>query len=279
MILDGKILSQEILTDLKTKIGALALRHSPRLAAILVGSDPTSIAFLKQKEKAAQEVGVEFKLHTFPADVSNERLRKAIGEIARQQLMAGIVLQLPLPEHLNTQAMLNAIPPAKDVDVLTERNIGAFAVGRLAIDPPPVSGIKRLMKRYGISLEGKYVVVVGQGRLIGRPASWWLLGERATFAAVGSETEDIAAFTEKADIIITGVGKPGLITGRMVKQGVIVFDFGSAYEQDAIVGDVHFESVEPKASHITPVPGGMGPLTVAMLLENLYRALMQSKKR
>lgn len=277
MILDGKNLSQETLTDLKTKISALDLKHSLRLAAILVGDDPTSVAFLKQKEKAAQEVGVEFQLHAFPADISNERLRKAIGDIGRQQLVNGIVLQLPLPEHLNTQAMLNAIAPGKDVDVLTERNIGSFAVGRLPIDPPPVGGIKRLMERYGISLQDKYVVVVGQGRLIGRPAAWWLLEQRAAFAAVGNGAADLAALTEKADVIITGAGKPNLIGGDMVRESVVVFDFGSAHEGDAIVGDVHFESVEPKASYITPVPGGMGPLTVAMLLENLYTLAMRAQ--
>jgi methylenetetrahydrofolate dehydrogenase (NADP+)/methenyltetrahydrofolate cyclohydrolase len=270
MILDGKTLAQEILADLKTKIGALALKHPPRLAAILVGSDPTSVAFLKQKEKAAHEVGVEFRLYEFSADISNEKLRKAIGDIGRQQLVAGMVLQLPLPERLNTQAMLNAIPKTKDVDVLTEGNIGAFAVGRLAVDPPPVGGIKRLITRYGVSFQDKYVLVVGQGRLIGRPVAWWLLKERATFTAAGNGTENIAAFTALADVIITGVGKPGLITGAMVKQGAAVFDFGSAQAHDAIVGDVDFKSVEPKASYITPVPGGMGPLTVAMLFENLH---------
>lgn len=270
MILDGKTLSQEILADLKTKISALDLKHSLRLAAILVGEDQSSIAFLKQKEKAAQEVGVEFKLHAFPAGISNERLRKAIGDIGRQRLVNGIVLQLPLPEHLNTQAMLNAIAPGKDVDVLTERNIGSFAVGRLTIDPPPVGGIKRLMERYGISLQDKYVVVVGQGRLIGRPAVWWLLEQRVAFTAVGNGSTDLAALIERADVIITGAGKPNLIGGGMVKESVVVFDFGSAHEGDAIVGDVNFESVEPKTSYITPVPGGMGPLTVAMLLENLY---------
>lgn len=296
MILDGKTLAQEILANLKIKMGTLALnppslslrrqrhhfalaQHAPRLAAILVGNDPTSTAFLKQKEKAAQEIGVEFQLHTFPADISNERLRKAIGDIGRQQLVAGIVLQLPLPEHLNTQAMLNAIPPAKDVDVLTERNIGAFAVGRLRVDPPPVGGIKRLMERHGISLEGKHVVVVGQGRLVGRPTVWWLLKEQVTFTTVGSGVENLTALTERADIIITGVGKANLIVGAMVKEGAAVFDFGSAHSGDAIVGDVHFESVRPKASYITPVPGGMGPLTVAILFENLCTLLVTSQVR
>lgn len=278
MLLDGRNLAQETLAELRTKISALNSKRPLRLVAILVGDDPASLVFLRQKKEAAETIGVEFRVERFPMNVSNEKLRRALVGIGRQTLVTGLLVQLPLPEHLNAQAALNAIPPEKDVDVLTERNVGRFALGRLPIDPPPVAGVKKLLAHSHCTLAGKHVVVVGQGRLIGKPIAWWLLNEGATFTTVTNDTPDARLLTQRADILIAGAGKPRAITADMVKEGVVVFDFGSAKEDDRIVGDVDFDAVAPKASSITPVPGGMGPLTVAMIFENLYTLVTRRRQ-
>ncbi|MDP3794439.1 MAG: bifunctional 5,10-methylenetetrahydrofolate dehydrogenase/5,10-methenyltetrahydrofolate cyclohydrolase [bacterium] len=273
ILLDGKPIAQTILAELRGRFAALDLPRPPRLCAILVGQDPASIAFLKQKEKTAGEAGVEFRIEEFPETISTERLRSAIVAIGRQKVVGAMIAQLPLPGHLNVQAILNAIPPEKDADVLTERSTGKFVLGRLPFDPPPVAGLRRMLGHYKLRIAGKYVVLVGQGRLIGKSLSWWLTNQGNTFTATNAETPDLGRFTRAAECIITGVGKPKLITADMIAQDAIVIDFGFARVDDATVGDVDFEAVAAKAAAVTPVPGGMGPLTVALLFENLYTLL------
>lgn len=240
IILDGKKLSKRILNDLKRRIKKSGKRL--RLAAVLVGNDKNSLTFLKQKEKACKFVGIDFQLYQFPANVSQKILEEQIKKIGAQK-NHGIMVQLPLPKHIDTDEILNLIPQEKDVEKFF---------------PPVLAGILALLKEYKINFHGKKVVVVGRGRLVGGPIVEWLEKQRIKVI------ED----TKMADIVISGVGKPGfVIRGNLIKKGAVVID---------AAGDVDFESVFPKASYITPIPGGVGPMTVAMLLKNLY--LLKAEK-
>lgn len=270
ILLDGKTIADAMLRKLKTKFSELGARRPPKLVAVLVGDNPASIAFLRQKEKAALEAGVAFELNAFPATISTAALRRAIVDIGRHKTVSAMIVQLPLPGRISQQPILNAVPPGKDIDALCEQNTAKFVLGRLPFDPPPVAAIKELFARYEIGLAQKHVVLVGQGRLIGKPLAWWLMNEEATLTAASRNTPDLGALTRLADVIITGVGMPRLITGDMVKQGAVLCDFGFTKEGDAIVGDIDAESVAAKAGALTPVPGGLGPLTVAMLFGNMH---------
>ncbi|MFH1181201.1 MAG: bifunctional 5,10-methylenetetrahydrofolate dehydrogenase/5,10-methenyltetrahydrofolate cyclohydrolase [bacterium] len=284
VILDGKKLAEEILTNLKSRGKKL------KLAVVLVGGDSIAQIFINQKRKACEKIGVNFELFKFPTEISGTELRAEIKKIVSDSDNSGVVIQLPLPEQINdVQEILNLVPPKKDVDVLSEESLGKFSQGTLLILPPTVSGISHLLERYRINIKGKNIVIVGAGRLVGYPLALGLLRQNATVTVLNRHTQDLSSFTKKADILISGVGKPSLIKGNMVKKGVVVIDAGSAMEKRKavgdevcplrgfpssspslrLVGDVDFQSVSKKASYITPVPGGVGPLTVACLLDNL----------
>jgi len=255
IILDGKKLSEEILDNLKKKIRLRSLSSGGqggkrlKLAAVLVGKDKNSKIFLKQKEKACKFVGIDFQLYQFSENISQENLAKAIKGL-RYKLCHGIIIQLPLPEHIDTEKILSLIPAEKDVDVLSGKNPSASLGQEAGIVSPVLAGILTLLKEYKINLPGKKVAVVGRGRLVGKPVFEWLKKHRIEVI------EDI----KKADIVISGVGKPGfIIKGEMIKNSAVVVD---------AAGDVDFKSVFPKAGYITPIPGGVGPMTVAMLLKN-----------
>ncbi len=204
-------------------------------------------------------------------------MRKRIAIIVHEADPDGIIIQLPLPPRISTQYILNSVPPEKDVDVLSARAVGDFSVGKSKVLPPVVGAIAALFHEYGIDYKTKHVVVVGAGALVGKPVAAWLANEKVSFTVVDENTPDISEFTKKADIIISGVGKSGLITDDMVKVGAVVIDAGTSEgspstgsgRQVSLVGDVDFDSASKKASHITPVPGGIGPLTVAMIYKNL----------
>ena len=251
IILDGKKLSEKILGEFKKEVQKSGRKL--KLVGILVGSDPVSKIFLKQKEKACKKVGVDFQLYRFPKNISQKTLAKKVREIS-QKKNQGIVIQLPLPRHINTQEILELIPPHKDVDLLSGKKPKARILA------PVLAGILRLLKEYKIKPKGRKVVVVGKGRLVGRPIIDWLTQQKIKFWAVDSTTKDTSFFTKKADVLICGAGQPGLINGDMVKKGVVVVDAAL---------DVDFKSVFPKASFITPIPGGVGPMTVAMVIKNL----------
>lgn len=272
IILDGKALAAKIISGLKAEIGEKKFS----LAAILIGDDPVIGKFVAQKKKTADELGVDFRIYRHGQDISTNELRKRIAVIAHEADPDGIIIQLPLPPHISGQYVLNGVPPKKDVDVLSARAIGDFAVGRSKIFPPVVGAVKTVFDEYRIDHRSGRVVLVGAGELVGRPLSLWLLNEKATFSVVGSTTPDIGEFTKKADILISGVGKPGLVTGDMIKDGAVVIDCGTSESGGALKGDVDFDSVGPKTSFITPVPGGVGPITVAMIFKNL---LLLAKKK
>lgn len=284
-ILDGKKLSERILANLKKEIKSRHLKL--RLVVISVGENPVSKIFINQKKKACEKIGIDFKLFKFPTGIGISGLKREIEKIIKEPKNSGVIIQLPIPEKFcQPEEVLNLISEEKDIDVLSENSLGKFyqalpsfssknlgGQGTLKILPPTVQGILYLFKNYKIDLKGKNVVIVGAGRLVGFPLAIQLLKEKATVSVLNEFTKDAPSFLKKADILISGVGKPNLIKGNMIKRGVIVIDAGTSVKNGRLVGDVDFKSVSQRASYITPVPGGVGPLTVACLLENLVKLL------
>ena len=267
-ILDGEKLSERILNNLRKEIRNRRLEL--KLAVVLVGDDFASKIFVRQKQKAAKKIGVDFQSFRFNK-IKSEKLKKEVKKIAQDQLVSGIVIQLPLPKYINSKEILNAVPQKKDIDILSEVNFDNFSKGKLNILPPTVGAVSWLLKAYKIKLKNKKIIVVGAGRLVGKPLSVWFKRQKSDFRIVDEKTKNKDSFIKKADILISGVGKPNLIKGNMVKNGVIIIDFGGSKLDDKVVGDIDFKPVSKKASYITPVPGGVGPLTVACLLNNLVR--------
>ncbi len=268
-ILDGRKLAEKIFNNLKRKVETNNLKLC--LVVIQIGENLVSRIFINQKKKACEKIGINFKLFKFSAEISNLKLKEKIKKIVKESANSGVIIQLPLPKKFLPEEILNLIPKEKDIDILSEKSLGELYQGTLKILPPTVNGILRLLKNYRIEIKGKNIVVVGAGRLVGFPLASQLLKEKATLSVLNEWTRDASSFIKKADILISGVGKPNLIKGNMVKKDVIVIDAGSAMKNGKIVGDIDFKSVSSKASHITPVPGGVGPLTVACLLENLVK--------
>jgi methylenetetrahydrofolate dehydrogenase (NADP+)/methenyltetrahydrofolate cyclohydrolase len=257
MILDGKKLSLKILKEIKNKI-----KKQLKLAVILVGNNKVSETYVKEKKNACKEVGIGFELFRFPLDINEEDLKKEVLKIAKDPSHSGVVIQLPLLQGFNVQEILNLIPPEKDIDALSEKSL---------YTSPIVKGVKRLLKEYNISIRDKNIVLIGKGRLVGRPLALWLEKEKADFSVIDKSVKDISSFTLKADIIISGVGKSHIITGDMIKQGAVIIDAGTSSEKGRSIGDVDFKGVSKKAGYITPVPKGIGPMTVACLLDNLAK--------
>ncbi len=275
-ILDGRKLADKIIDGIRRR--AKKTKRKLTLAVVLVGDNKISLKFIEQKRIACEKVGIGFRFFQFPIDISNEDLKKKIKGMVQKPNISGIIIQLPLPKKFDTEEFLNLIPKSKDVDVLSEASLGKFYQGlSVSALPPTVSGILRLLKEYKIDIKGRNVVIVGAGRLVGLPLAIQFLKEKATVSVINSSTKNAASFVSKADILISGVGRPNLIKGNMVKKGAVVVDAGSSLFQGDIVGDVDFKSVSKKASYITPVPGGVGPMTVACLIENLTKT--QENKR
>lgn len=240
-----------------------------RLAVVVVGKDPVVAKFIEQKKKAAESVGIDVRIYPFEEKVTTNELRKRVAEIVHEEKNTGIIIQLPLPAQINTQYILNSVTPEKDVDVLSARAIGNFVVGKSIIMPPVAGAIKALLDEYAVDYKNKYAVILGAGNLVGKPTALWFLNEKVTFSVVRSGTKNPQEFLKKADIIISGIGKPKFITKDVIKDGVVIIDAGTSESAGKVVGDVDFDSVAAKSSYITPVPGGVGPVTVAILLRNL----------
>jgi methylenetetrahydrofolate dehydrogenase (NADP+)/methenyltetrahydrofolate cyclohydrolase len=267
ILLDGKKLAEKILSELKEEIARLGKK--PRLAVVSVGENAASQKFIEQKKKKAEEIGVEVNISYFSAGISESDLKENISRLAADNSVDGLIIQLPLPEKFNMQEILDMIPPEKDLDLLSSASWANFIVGSFSILPPVAGAIKAIFEEYGIDYKHAYTVVVGNGKLVGKPVAAWLKNEGATFAVIDENTENISGVIQSGDIVITGVGKPNLITAEMIKDGAVVIDAGTSESGGKVVGDVDFGSVAPQASYITPVPGGVGPLTVAMLFKNL----------
>ena len=265
MIVQGSQISDKILENLKAEIKNKNLK--PVLAVVLVGLDPASQTYVRKKQIAAESIGVGFLLYKFPEKISTEDLIAELKQIQTQAL-SGIIIQLPLPSHLDRRRVLNVLNPDIDVDYLSWESLGKLVIGENALVPPTPGAILEILNYYKVPLKGKHVVLVGQGELIGKPLANILIQMPVTLTVCGKETKDLASFTKQADILITGVGKANLIRRDMVKKGVVVVDAGVSFKGKKMFGDVNFEEVSKIASLITPTPGGVGPITVAKLLEN-----------
>ncbi len=265
--MDGEALSLKIQEELKHKLKSCMIR--PSVAVIQVGSDPASDSYIKRKEKACNAVGVYFRHFKFEEDTPELTIINKIKELNNDEYVNGILVQLPLPDRYNEKRILNSISNSKDVDGLTDINTGRMINGRKTLVPCTPLGVMRILKEYEISLEGKHVVIVGRSKLVGRPLITLMLGENATVTVCHSKTENLKEITKQADVLVCAVGSPKMITADMVKEGAVVIDVGINRVDGKLVGDVDFAKVEKKASYITPVPKGIGPMTVAMLLENI----------
>ncbi len=267
ILMDGKALAEKIYAELRDEVSKSAKKY--RLAVILVGENAVIEKFVEKKKKIGEHIGIDVRVYHFPESISATELRKRIAEIVHEEKNSGVIIQLPLPPHIEKQSILNAVVPEKDVDVLSARAVGNFSVGKSRIAPTVVGAIQELFREYKIDVKGKTVAILGAGALVGKPVATWILRESSVVTVITEETPNPEEILQKADIIISGIGKPGYITGDMVKEGVVVVDAGTSESEGKIRGDVDFDSVSKKASYITPVPGGVGPLTVAMIFKNL----------
>lgn len=286
MILDGKKIAQDIRAELREQIAALRSqgKRAPKLAIVIVGNNPASETYVANKIKACEEVGIEAMRIAYQANITEQTLLTEIARLNSDMTIDGFIVQLPLPEHINEATILAAIDYRKDVDGLTPMNVGRMVQGLPSIVSATPRGIRELLARYNIAVEGKHVVVVGRSNIVGKPVALLLMqrANNATVTVCHSKTQDLASICRTADIIIAAAGCPKLITANMVKEGAVVIDVGinrievanananaKAYK---LVGDVDFDNVAPKASYITPVPGGVGPMTIVSLLQNTLQA-------
>ncbi|MGE5297861.1 MAG: bifunctional 5,10-methylenetetrahydrofolate dehydrogenase/5,10-methenyltetrahydrofolate cyclohydrolase [Acidobacteriaceae bacterium] len=275
-IVEGKKIADQILKVCKQTVFKRALK--PRLAVILVGADPASATYVRKKQEAAESIGIECKVYRFEKNISNTELISQIRKIQSQKL-SGIIVQLPLPKGLDKKSILNELKPDIDVDYLSWESLGKLVIGENPIVPAAPGAILEILDFYKVKIYGRHVVVVGQGDLIGKPLVNLLIQKPMTVTACNKQTKDLAKITRQADILITGVGEPGLIRANMVKAGAVVIDAGTSFVKGKIFGDVDFKNVSKKASLITPTPGGVGPITVAKLLQNTVSiALSQNNK-
>ncbi|MBI2313208.1 MAG: bifunctional methylenetetrahydrofolate dehydrogenase/methenyltetrahydrofolate cyclohydrolase FolD [Betaproteobacteria bacterium] len=273
-IIDGKAVARELRAEWKARAGCLRARGIyPGLAVILVGDNLASRVYVRNKVNACREVGIHSELHEFPAGVPEEAVIFRIRQLNANRTIHGILVQLPLPRHIDNRRVLEAISPEKDVDGFHLYNVGALVAGSAVFPPCTPYGVMRLLQHAGIAVEGKHAVVVGRSNIVGKPMALMLLEAGATVTICTSKTRDLADHTGRADILVVATGRPKLVSGDMVKDGVVVIDVGINRLPDGrLVGDVDYESVARKASHITPVPGGVGPMTVTMLLVNTIDA-------
>ncbi len=277
-LLDGSALSKKIEARLKIESDALKQKGViPGLAVILVGDDPASSIYVKKKVEACQRVGIYSMKHEMPKEIQEENIIQIIHMLNANPNADGILVQLPLPSHIDATKVIEAIDPKKDVDGFHPYNVGRNAIGLDAFVPATPLGVMQLLEEYGIELQGKNCVVVGASNIVGKPLSYLLLNKNATVEVCHIYTKNLKEHTSKADILFVGVGKPNLITEDMVKDGAIIIDIGiNRLESGKLVGDADFEALSKKCSFITPVPGGVGPMTISALLSNTLTA---AKKR
>lgn len=282
-VLDGKRIAKEIQAEIKQRVAAFVETHrfAPALAAVLVGDDPASQVYVRNKERACERAGIKSQLHRMPAESTTDEVLDRVHQLNEDPEVSGILVQLPLPREVDSQVVLDAVSPLKDVDAFHPRNVGLISQGRPQFLPCTPHGIIQMLKRYQIHTQGKNVVIVGRSDIVGKPLALMLANRdiglgpemaNATVTICHSQTSDLKAVTRQADILIAAIGQPKFITGDMVKPGAVVVDVGINRTDDGLVGDVDYKDVVPVASYVTPVPGGVGPLTVTMLLENTLSA-------
>lgn len=271
ILLDGKRVASEIRQELRERVATM--KKKPGLAVVLVGNDPASEVYVKGKIKACEEVGIRSYSYRLPEASTQKEVEKLVASLVKKKNIHGILVQLPLPKGLNADKILNLIPPEKDVDGFSPVNFGKIALGEDGISACTPLGVMELLSRYGIEVAGKRAVVVGRSKIVGRPLAMLLLNRDATVTICHSKTENLKEECLNADILVAAIGKELFITADMIKEGAIVVDVGiNRNENGKLYGDVDFESVKEKAAYITPVPGGVGPMTIAMLMKNTVDA-------
>ena len=280
VIIDGKKISQQIKDELKEKVERLqAEGKTGSLAVIQVGADPASAVYVRNKKNACAYIGIDSLAYELPEETREEELLKLIDELNHKKEVKGILVQLPLPGHICEDKVIQAISPEKDVDGFHPQNVGKLTIGEPGFVSCTPAGIIQLLKRSGVEAEGKHCVVIGRSNIVGKPMALLMLRENATVTIAHSRTRNLPKLCRQADILIVAVGKPRLIGAEYVKEGAVVIDVGiHRDEHNKLCGDVKFEEVEPVASAITPVPGGVGPMTIAMLMSNCVQSIEAGQK-
>jgi methylenetetrahydrofolate dehydrogenase (NADP+)/methenyltetrahydrofolate cyclohydrolase len=276
-IIDGKAMAQQMREALKARIASFP--RPPGLAVIIVGDNPASKVYVSNKEKACMAAGIHSEVIALPGETSEEEVLTRIARLNSDPKIDGILVQLPLPRHFDSRRVLDSISPEKDVDGFHPCNVGALFLGNPGLQPCTPHGVMKMLERENVPIRGKHAVIVGASNIVGKPMAVMLLSSGATVTICNSKTPDLGHHKRDADILVVAVGRPGIVTGDMVKEGAIVIDVGmNRLEDGKLAGDVDFESAKGKASKITPVPGGVGPMTIAMLLENTVEAAARKRK-
>ncbi|MBE6582283.1 MAG: bifunctional methylenetetrahydrofolate dehydrogenase/methenyltetrahydrofolate cyclohydrolase FolD [Ruminococcaceae bacterium] len=277
-IINGKEISASIRAEIKAETEKMSVR--PGLAVILVGSDPASQVYVRNKNKACEEVGFYSEMYTLPEETSMEELLGLIDQLNHSPQIHGILVQLPLPKHLDEEKVILAISPEKDVDAFHPVNVGKIMIGNHSFLPCTPAGVMELLSRSGIDVTGKECVVIGRSNIVGKPQAMLLLHANGTVTVCHSRTKNLAEICARADILVSAIGKAKFVTPDMVKEGAVVIDVGiNRDENGKLCGDVDFENVAPKTSFITPVPGGVGPMTITMLMKNTLTAAKNIENR
>ncbi len=274
-IIDGKQISKQIKDELKEQVAAYRAQGTEiALAVIQVGNDPASTVYVGNKKKACEYIGIQSVSYELPEETTEEELLAIIDKLNHDDSIYGILVQLPVPKHINENHIIQAIDPKKDVDGFHPQSVGALSIGQAGFVSCTPAGIIQLLKRSGIAIEGKECVVLGRSNIVGKPMAMLLLRENGTVTVCHSRTRDLKEVTRRADILVVAIGRPKMIDASYVKEGAVVIDVGiHRDENNKLCGDVDYASVEPVASAITPVPGGVGPMTIAMLMHNCVEAV------
>lgn len=280
-LLMGKEVSARIKSELKSEVEELKSKGiNPGLAVIIVGEDPASQVYVRNKERACEECGIYSEKYALPEETTQDELLRLIDELNNKSSISGILVQLPVPKHIDEKTIINAIDPKKDVDAFHPVNVGKIMVGDYDFVPCTPAGVMELIKESGIDVNGKECVVVGRSNIVGKPQAMLLLHQNGTVTICHSRTKDLAEKTKNADILVAAVGIPNFIKGDMIKEGAVVIDVGiNRLENKKLCGDVEFETAEKVAGAITPVPGGVGPMTIAMLMKNTVKAAIVNKSK
>ncbi len=280
VIIDGKSLAKKIREQLKLECEELKEQNiNPKLAVIMVGDNPASKVYVKNKSKACEEVGIEYEEYLLKGNISQKELLDLINTLNKDKTINGILLQSPIPPHLNINEAFKAITYSKDVDGFTPSSIGKLCIGEDTFISCTPYGVMKMFEEYNIDLKGKHVVILGRSNIVGKPLIQCCLQKHATVTVCHSKTENLKEHTKRADVIISAIGQAKFVKADMVKDGAVIIDVGiNRDENGKLVGDVDFENVEKKASYITPVPGGVGPMTIAMLMNNVIKATKKQNK-
>jgi methylenetetrahydrofolate dehydrogenase (NADP+) / methenyltetrahydrofolate cyclohydrolase len=274
-IIDGNKIAQAIFDGAKSKIADM--KQKPGLALVLVGNNPASESYVNFKEKNCKEIGMYCERFNLKESARESELLELIGKLNQNQKLHGILVQLPLPKHIDESLIVDAILPRKDVDGLTPLNLGYLAANKTIIAPATARGVIHLIESTGIKIKGKNAVVIGRSNMVGKPTALLLLEKNATVSVCHSKTKNLSHYTKNADILVSAVGSPRLVNKDMIKPGAVVIDVGTTKEGNKLVGDVDFDNVKEAAGFITPVPGGVGPMTRAMLMDNTLKAFELTK--